>query len=492
MLRQSTCRLSAAVLALAGWFIQVNAQIDQLVPPGTPGAPAAASAIAKATAGIPDCSCDCCQVSPRAGPQQVRGLDVQCSLEPVDSTGQRSPTCPATCANTDLISTVVTSDSGTMDFSRYCLLTCLPKTQDIGSTCRKVTNEEQAQLLTSGGNGKDPASLVAPVTDAPPEELKDPNAPPEPPQLSDAQAVKEANDQAAAAAAGAAEKAAGIKVEAKKIKETNEIVAQAAGKQAVAAGMEARLTEAEAATAQALAHSNGDMEAAKSSTLMIIASKVQVQAAEVRAAVYARSAAKAAARAEAEFKEIMDLPKKAAQLAADEAKAIVQKEINDAANNLAIVKSRLAGPPLPVPLAEAAVRAAQPYYAIMNKAIAAGNLYEQSAHTLQDAAQSLQEQSRTTASQAVAYQQAGYGDMAKKLIAQAKSMLNEAVAKDAQAKKDYAVAESVRKEVPNYQANAAAASARATSIANPAGQPPPASPPAFLQLASHRRTTKLH
>merc|ERR1719352_609330 len=101
--------------------------------------------------------------------------------------------------------------------------------------------------------------------------------------------------------------------------------------------------------------------------------------------------------------------------------------------------------------------------------------------TSQDAAQSLQEQSREVASQAVGYQQAGYGDMASKLMAQAKSMLNEATAKDAQARKDFAVAENVRKQIPNYQVNAAAASARATAIANPPGQPPPAMAPTFLQ-----------
>jgi len=491
MFRQSTCKL-LAFFAAAGWVIEVRAQLDQLVPPGTPGAKKAGAALARATAGIPDCSCDCCKVTPRSATQQVGGQTVQCTLEAPDNTGTQNSMCPTTCANTDLTATVVTSDSGPMEYTRYCLLTCLPQTQNIGSVCRKVTTEEQADLLTSGGNGKDPASIVVPVTEAPPEELKDENAPPEAPQLSDAQAVKEANDKAASEAAGAAEKAAGVKVEAKKIKETGAMVAQAAGKQAVAAGIEARLTEAEASSAQFLAMSNEDLEAAKSSTLMVTAAKVQVQAAEVRAAVYARSAAKAAARAQAELQEIKDLPKKAAALAAKEAKAIVQGEINEAASNLLWVKSRLAGPGLPVPLAEAAVRAAKPYYNIMNKAISMGNLYEAQAHTLQDAAQSLQEQSRTTASQAVAYQQAGYGDMAAKLMAQAKGMLNEAVAKDAQAKKDFAVAEGVRKQVPNYQANAALASARATSIANPGGQPPPAvRPPKFLQLKS-RKAAKLH
>jgi hypothetical protein len=376
-----------------------------------------------------------------------------------------------------------------MEYTRYCLLTCLPATQDLGGQCRKVTTEEQAKLLTSGGNGKDPATILAPLEEQTPEELKDPDAPPEPPQLQDAQAMKEADDKDASDAAAKVEKDAGVKVEVKKLKETGALVAEASGKNAFAAGLEARLTEAEAGSAQSLALSNGDMEAAKSSTLMVTAAKAQVQAAEVRAAVYARSAAKAAARAQEELQEIKDMPKKAAKMAADEARKIIQGEINEAANNLAIVKSRLAPPGLPVPLAEAAVRAAQPYYSVMNKAIGMGNIYEAQAHSLQDQAEDLQQQSRTIASQAVAYQAAGRGDMASQLMAQARTMLNTAVAKDAQAQKDYAVAEGVRKQVPNYQANAALASARATAIANPGMQPPPAK---FLQIASHSEPEASH
>lgn len=489
MFRLSTCKVLAAAVAAAGWFIEVGAQLDQMVPPGTPGAEETQSAIDQATAGTPSCSCDCCKVTARSATQQIAGQQFSCTLD-VSTPNSGEDQCPETCANTDLTSTVVTSDDGPIQYARYCLLTCLPQSQDLGSTCRKVTTEEQAKLLTSGGNGRDPASILAPISAPAPEELKDPDAPPEPPQLADAAAVKEANDKAAADAAGAAEKAAGVKAEAEKIKETGAMVAHAAGKSAIAAGLEARLTEAEASSGQWLAMSNGDMEAAKSSTLMVTAAKAQVQAAEVRAKVYAASAAKAAARAEAEMKEIKDMPRKAAQLAADEAKRIVQGEINEAASNLLWVKSRLAGPALPVPLAEAAVRAAAPYYNVMNKAIAMGNLYEANAHNLQDQAQSLQEQSRTVASQAVGYQQAGYGDMAKKLMAQAKGMLNEAQSKDAAARKDYEVAEGVRKSVPNYQANAALASARATTLANPAGQPPPARPPGFLQLISQKKLQK--
>lgn len=456
----------------------------QLVPDGTPGKAEADNAVAQATAGMGECSCDCCQVTARHPSQMVGGTDTACAVMSTDAQGRPSDACPDHCMNSDLTSTVVSSDSGSMQYERYCLMTCLPEEADkIGSACRKVTTEEQAQLLTSGGNGKDPASILTPATAAPPAELVDPNAPPEPPQLSDAQAITDANNADSAAAAAVVEGAdAAAK---KKEKDTGAMVAEASGKQAMAAGIEARITEAEANSAQSLSFANGDMEAAKSGSLMVQSAKAQVLAAEVQAKIFAQSAAKAAKRAQDELKEIQDIPKTVAALAAAEAKRIVQGEVNEAASNVAIVKARMAGPGLPVPLAEAAVRAAQPYYSAMNKAVAMGNLYEANAHSLQDSAQSLQEQSRTVAGQAVAYQMAGYGDMANKMMAQAKGMLADSQAKDGAAQQAMSVAEGVRKSLPNYQANAALASARATTIANPAGQPPPALAPKFLQLSSH-------
>lgn len=471
-------------IAATAWFGE--AQIDQLVPPGTPGAEKAEAEADKLAEGTPECSCSCCQATSRAASQQVGGASLSCALMTVDAEGNDNKgSCPAHCASRDPTIAVVNSDDGTIQYERFCHMTCLPEEQKVASECRTLTVDEQAKLLTAGGNGKDPATLFAPEAEKPPEELKDPDAPPEPPQLVDEQAAKDAEDAAAAKAAGDVEKDAGVKEDEKKEKETGAMVAQAAGKQAMAASIEARITEAEAMSAQSLSLANGDMEGAKSNALMVSAAKAQVQAAEVRAAIYAKSAARAAARAEAELKEIREIPKKAAELAAEEAKKEVQAEVQEAADHVAIIHARLAGPGLPVPLAEAAVRAAQPYYNVMNKAIAMGNLYEQSAHNLQDQAQSLQEQSREVASQAVLYQQGGYGDMAAKMMAQAKGMLADAQAKDAQAKKDFAVAEGVRKNVPNYQANAAAASARATAIANPGGQPPAAVAPSFLQVSRH-------
>lgn len=484
MFRQSPCLLLAAFVA-----VKVSAQLDQLAPPGS-GASAAQSEVDQAFAGMAECSCSCCQVTNRrelknGASQQCASLDMRQNGDP--SMRLLSSQCPAKCLNSDPSQTVLTNEIGTIDSARKCQMDCLPAKPEIGSKCRKLTIEELAKLLTSGGNGRGPSSLSQPLAPQPPEELVDPNAPPEPPQLSDQAALNEAQAAAPVVAAGPNAALAASAADKEKDKETGAMVAQASGKQAMAAGIEARITEAEASSAQSLSLANADMQSSHSASLMVTAARAQVQAAKVRAAIYAKSAAMAAARAEAELKEIKDIPRKVAQMAAEEAKSIVQGEVNEAANNLAIVKSRLAGPPLPVPLAEASVRAAQPYYNIMNKAIAMGNLYEASAHTLQDQAQTLQEQSRTVASQAVGYQTAGNGVIAQKLMAQAKGMLAEAQAKDAQARKDFSVAEGVRKQVPNYQANAALASARATSLANPGGQPPPAMAPKFLQLPSRNK-----
>lgn len=503
MLWRSPCSVLAAAIGAAVLLGEVKTQMVHLMPTlpaaGTPATDSAADSATSAaattdstTAGLPKCSCDCCQVTSRTASQQVSGSALACASLP-QLPDHDTDTCPALCSNNDHDNVVTADTEDRIQTKRFCLMNCLPKEESVGGKCRKVTTEEQAALMTEGGNGKDPAALLVPLTTALPGELKDPDAPPEPPQLSDAAALKEAEDKKAAeAAAAAAEKAAGSvkkKEKKKKEKETGAMVAEASGKQAIAAGIEARITEAEASSAQALSFANGDLQAAKSNALVVSAAKAQVAAAEVRAKVYAESAKKAALRAQAELKEIEAIPAKAAALAAEKAKNIVQGEVNQAASNLAIAKARLAGPGLPVPLAEAAVRAAQPYYAIMQKAVAMGNLYAQSAHSLQDQAQTLQEQSRSLASQAVLYQTAGYGDMASKLMAQAKGMLNEAQAKDAQARKDFAIAEGVRKSVPNYQANAAAASARATAIANPAGQPPPAK--AFLLQRSSQTRLKV-
>jgi hypothetical protein len=478
------------VLVAASLLGEVCAQVDlDVLAPDAPQVQQTADKVDKAVdPGDSKCSCDCCQVSARRETQQVNGAKEVCS------TGA-DPNAPGTCPNTCLVdaeNSAITNDGdGQIDTSRYCMMNCLPADNAIGGKCRSLTDEEQAQLVTEGGNGQDPAAVLVPTTTAAPDVLKDPEAPPEPPQLVDQQAEaaagsaaaeggKDAGAAAAAAAAAAANK--------KKAKETGAMVAMAAGKQAKAAGIEARIAKAEAVSATGRASATSDLDASNNNALMVNAARAQVQAAEVRAKVYADSAKKAAARAQAELKEIQAIPAKAAALAAEEAKKFCCEEMQEMANNLAIVKSRLAGPGLPVPLAEASVRAAQPYYNIMQKAIANGNLYEASARQLQDQAQGLQEQSRTVASQAVAYQQAGYGELAQQLMAQAKGMLSTAQAKDAQAQKDFAVAEGVRKQVPNYQANAAAASARATAIANPGGQPPPAvAPPSLIERTPRLR-----
>lgn len=427
------------------------------------------------------CDCGCCSAAGRPASAQVNGQTTVCSVaaDGEADSDQSSSSCPSQCTATAENSVVTNSQEGSIDTSRFCSMNCLPEKNEIGSSCRKLTDQEQAQLLTSGGNGEDPASLFMPTVTPEPAQLEDPNAPPEPPQLLDQQALA-AMLNAAPSPANVDQLLAQDKKNGQESKETGALVAQASGRNAMASGIAARVADAEALSATGRSYADSDLQKSKGEGLLVIAAQAQAQAAEVRAAIYAKSAQKAAARAQADLKEIQEIPQKAAAYAAEEAKRECCGELQELANNKAIVMARLAPPAMPVPLAEAAVRAAQPYYNVMQKALSMGGLYEQSARNLQDQAQTLQEQSRTIAAQAVAYQGAGYGDMAAKLMSQAKAMLSEANTKNEQAKKDFAVAEGVRKQVPVYQANAAAASARATAIANPAGQPPPAIAPASL------------
>jgi len=460
--------------AAAAGAPSVEEVVGPLVQALMPPAPVSAKqAITGATTGEPDCSCSCCRVT--GSRSMASGASTICSLMSTDLDGKPSDTCPASCANNDLATAVVSSDMGSLDYTRFCLMNCLPpQTSKIGSTCRKTTDEEQAKLLTSGGNGKDPESILHPEPPTVPEELYDPVAPPEAPQLVDVKAVTTPAPVVVAV----------------KEKDTGAMVAEANGKAAAAAGIEARLTEAEVQTAQALSLASTAVQTGENGAHAVNSAKSQVQAAVVRANIYAHSAALAAAKAQATFKAIQDIPAKVAGIAAEEAKRIIQGELNEAAQTVANIKARQAGPPLPVPLAEASVRAAKPFYAAMQKAISTGSLYEAQARSLQDQAEQLQINSRSMASQAVAYQMAGNGGDSQTMMAQARSMLSEAQSKSDQAKKDYAVAESVRKSVPNYQANAAAASARATSIANPGMQPPPASG-TFVTLGSQPPVTRL-
>merc|ERR1719271_698940 len=183
---------------------------------------------------------------------------------------------PVTCENLPAEHAVVTSAGGSLETARFCQMNCLPEEDRVGGQCRVLTPQETEEALTSGGNGQDIAGLETPATTTPPAELEDPDAPPEPSTLVDQQTMNAAKDTGAGSGTGGAGGGAGGDGD-KKDKDSGALVAQASGKQAEAASIEARLTEAEASSAQAVSLGNTDLESAKSNTLMTVAAKAQVQ-----------------------------------------------------------------------------------------------------------------------------------------------------------------------------------------------------------------------
>ena len=51
-----------------------------------------------------------------------------------------------------------------VDYNRFCMLECLPgdpsNKESLGETCVDLTSEQRELLATSGGNAKDPATVL--------------------------------------------------------------------------------------------------------------------------------------------------------------------------------------------------------------------------------------------------------------------------------------------------------------------------------------------
>merc|ERR1719379_395937 len=200
--------------------------------------------------------------------------------------------------------------------------------------------------------------------------------------------------------------------------------------------------------------------------------------------LWAHQAAKAQSIAAKDLEAIRQTAKQAAQEAAAEAKAEMQKLADKATKKAAALKAKF-NPPKPK-TAEAANRVVAPYNAAMGRAMGIRAQYSDQAQSLSNGAADLQKNARILAAQAAAYQAGGNSKMAGEMMSRAKGMLGQAAAMDAEAQQFQGVAASITQQIPDYQFAAAAAAARATAIANPAGQPPPPLP----MLAQLRRSKR--
>eukprot|EP00930_Biecheleria_cincta_P060286 TRINITY_DN45964_c0_g1_i1.p1 TRINITY_DN45964_c0_g1~~TRINITY_DN45964_c0_g1_i1.p1 ORF type:complete len:316 (+),score=110.72 TRINITY_DN45964_c0_g1_i1:68-1015(+) len=254
--------------------------------------------------------------------------------------------------------------------------------------------------------------------------------------------------------------------------DTGALVAQAEGRKAAAMAMEAKAAQAEAEAAAARAKAAADLTLAQNRGDLSSQVQAQLTDSAKRAAMYARTAAQYAKKAEKELAEIQAVPEEAAKEAA---KAAVQQLQAQDKMNHAVVKmldANLNPPPLP-PVPEAAGKAAGPYVAAMSRAHEMQSTFEAKASGLRFEAEMLRTGAHNTAQQKAALEAAGDKALAKEVGSIQDDLLAKAAAKETAAAEVSSEAQHIELTLPKYAAAASQAVARATILGQQKWMPPP-------------------
>jgi len=364
------------------------------------------------------------------------------------------------------------TDNGVLESSRFCLMDCLPASRQIGGLCHELSERIVKKLLTSDGNGDDPATLLTPTRNRRlPEQLgldddrsasrsvKKPREGAEPP-------AQEDNIDAAVLAAmsgnlrGSGPDFAAVAT-----------LAEAAGKRAFAAAMDARSSRVETGSGISVVKTTSDFRQAKLNGKMANDAKARLEASAIRARIYAQSAAASEKRSLQEMEDMKNAPEKIAQEVVEYAVTRLKREAAWYVYEARKEEDMLRQHKQPGFTSEGA-KAAAPWYAAEQHAITARDTLRSQAQQLSDRARELQQQSRTTAAQAVQYRQAGNGKVAEKLMAQAQDMLDQASQNTAQGRKDFDKAQELNHGLESYEVNAEYAGQYASAMAHARWMPP--------------------
>lgn len=249
--------------------------------------------------------------------------------------------------------------------------------------------------------------------------------------------------------------------------ETGALIVDAQGQRAVAAGMEARAAGAEAASANGLANSRQSLVAARARADLATKASEMISASALKAEIYARSAAKAAAKAKLEVQEIALIPQEAAEEAAAAAVADFEKKTKEWNSEQFTIA------PTVLPDNLAAARAAAPYYEAMKRATDVRVGYGNRARELSALAESLQRGAQSLSAEAMYENDRGNREEAKDMLTKAKDMLSRADVAKKQAVQLFGQVEHINAQMPEYEANAAIAAGRASVLAGSNWLPPP-------------------
>mmetsp|Transcript_47675 Transcript_47675/g.137232 ORF Transcript_47675/g.137232 Transcript_47675/m.137232 type:complete len:470 (-) Transcript_47675:79-1488(-) len=423
-----------------------------------------AAAGARAAAGEDACGCGCCIVSFRPPSMQLNGAETMCIA---------SETCPAQCQAGDMNTMAASTDGGVLETSRYCMMDCLPRSRDVRAGCAELTEEQARQLMTDSGNGEDPASLAIPRRPELPANIK--------PQRPDvtvdaAEAVQAADVQAfSEMAADAVAKAneppiPGIQ---QQQRDRGALIADAAGKRAVAAGLSAQAGQANADSAASVVNSTYAYKRSLMNAKSANEAKGMVLSAKVQAAIYARSAQESATLAQKEIEEILAAPDQAAEEAATAAEKQFREDIEQWNREKAEADKAIELGTPPPPRTWAGEQVAKPYVAAAQRAQSARFMLEGQSQQLGNLAEQLRRSASKVLAQAKTYQAVGNKKVADDLLMKSQGLLRQAKNAQQAADRDAEQANTVQGYESVYMSQASQATQRADVISRLYWLPPP-------------------
>merc|ERR1740138_145994 len=90
------------------------------------------------------------------------GTEFMCSPVPenTEPTGEPPPECGEQCYPDPEKSTVDAESGESIVYARFCLMNCMPSSDELGTFCKDLPADMKREAETEGGNGEDWASFV--------------------------------------------------------------------------------------------------------------------------------------------------------------------------------------------------------------------------------------------------------------------------------------------------------------------------------------------
>jgi len=404
---------------------------------------------------VPDnaCSCDCCEVeiledTASDTRYQCAQIQEESALSFTSQEGRcRSSTC--TRSPTDYVFRAAVSSE--IDVQRFCFYECEPmvikstqrKSLQRGDICQPLKKREVEAVADRSGNGK---ALM---------------------EVGGSMVHFVAHKHLRAATAARAAVKASVKAPAAEYKGEWSSIADPAPEMGARATEEAT-TASVAAKAAAKASAYAKKVSDKTSASVAIA---------IKNTDATKDAASQAHDAEEDTHKVMEDVQRAAHEAAfemiDETLKELRKQAHAEAKKEAVKKAKALQAKMLAEAPKAAVAAAKVYEDAMKRAGATAQEYAKRGDSLSAKSVSVQMEAQMLLGQSNTWISLGDNAKAEKLLQQAHQLMNEAVGLAGTANSFYGEAQGIMKTMPQYMAQAGAASYNAEIMLNPDAPPPP-------------------